>query len=103
MNIKQIIMSEIDKLSVEDLSEINQYCCQVMKDKRRRASMIAKSSFSSGDTVAFGEIGARGKMSRKIGTIKKIKRTRAEVRVVANGNTVKVYLLIRDMEEDKTQ
>ena len=93
MTRQQIILSELGKLDEQALVQINSACCDHLREIRRKASLKAKSMFSVGDTVGFGEAGARGKMSFKIGELTAIKRTKARVRVGVTIWTVPLNML----------
>jgi hypothetical protein len=75
------ILSQLHSLSEADLLAINSSVIRQLKHVRRLKSMNARSEFSVGDKVGFGEHGGRGKRAYKEGTLHAIKRTRAEVKV----------------------
>jgi len=75
------ILEQLRGLSESDLLAINSSVVRELKHVRRLKSMNARSQFSVGDKVGFGEHGGRGKRAYKEGTLHAIKRTRAEVKV----------------------
>jgi len=75
------ILSQLHSLDEDDLLAINSSVIRQLKHVRKQKSVSARSQFSVGDLVGFGEHGGRGKRAYKRGTIHAIKRTRAQVRV----------------------
>ena len=75
------ILEQLRGLSESDLLAINSSVVRELKHVRRLKSMNARSQFSVGDLVGFGQHGGRGKRAYKRGTVHAIKRTRAQVRV----------------------
>jgi hypothetical protein len=68
-------------LTLEELLELNEFLVGQIKHTRKQKNIKARSNFSVGDRVGFGERGSRGKRSYKEGSLHAIKRTRAQVRV----------------------
>ena len=87
------IISSISTLNEQQLELINSAVVDQLKAVRRRKASIARHIFSVGDNVKFGEAGARGKRSLKIGKLTRIKRTRAEVLVENTTWTVPLSML----------
>ena len=87
------ILSQLHSLDEADLLTINSSVIRQLKHVRRLKSMNARSEFSVGDKVGFGERGGRGKRAYKEGTLHAIKRTRAEVKVGGMTWTVPLNML----------
>ena len=68
-------------LTLVEMTELNEFLIGRIKHARKQKNIRARSNFSVGDSVGFGDRGARGKRSYKEGTLYAIKRTRAQVQV----------------------
>lgn len=75
------MISQLHGMSETDLLTLNASVVRHLKYARKRKNILARSHFSVGDIVGFGEHGARGKRSYKEGEVHSIKRTRAQIRV----------------------
>ena len=80
MNTNDII-SSLSSLNEQELVKINSILIDHLRLVRHRKTLRARSEFSTGDSVSFGDAHARGKRSLKTGEIVSIKRTRAVVLV----------------------
>lgn len=87
------LYEKLSSLNEQELQQLNSAICRELKHKRRVKSALAKDLFNIGDTVGFGEIGARGKRGYKEGEIIAIKRTRAQVKVGVMTWTVPLNML----------
>lgn len=87
------IISQLHGLSESDLHTINAQVIDHIKLARKRKSVMARSNFSVGDMVGFGDRGARGKRSYKEGKVLRVMRTRAKVHVDGTVWTVPLNML----------
>ena len=87
------LYGKLGSLSEQELQQLNRAVIHELKHKRRAKSALAKSMFSAGDRVGFGDLYANGKRSYKEGDVVAIKRTRAQVRVAGITWTVPLNML----------
>ncbi len=88
------LLSQLDGMSESDLLTLNASVIRHLKYARKRKNILARTSFSVGDLVGFGEHGARGKRAYKEGTVHAVKRTRAQVKVDGVQWTVPLSMLV---------
>ena len=84
-------MINISNLSENELIELNSRVVKAIKAKRRLASTLVASSLCIGDNVTF--TGRRGQPMR--GTVTKIMRVKAKVKVGMSTWTVPMNMLTR--------
>ena len=87
------IIGKLGGLSEADLVQLNSVVIHELKHRRKARALNARSQFSVGDQVGFGDPNARGKRSYKEGKLVRIKRTRAEVLVEHTTWTVPLNML----------
>ena len=87
------MVSGLGSLDVADLVRLNDALVHELKHKRRQQNRAARNLFRKGDRVSFGDPSANGKRSYKEGTIRAIKRTRAQVQVQNTLWTVPLNML----------
>jgi hypothetical protein len=88
------LLSQLHGMSESDLLTLNASVVRHLKYARKRNNIIARTSFSVGDLVGFGEHGGRGKRAYKEGTVHAVKRTRAQVKVNGVQWTVPLSMLV---------
>ena len=88
------LLSQLHGMSESDLLTLNASVISHLKLARKRKNLQARTSFSAGDRVGFGEHGARGKRAYKEGTVHAVKRTRAQVKVDGVQWTVPLSMLV---------
>jgi len=87
------MISQLHGMSETDLLTLNASVVRHLKYARKRENILARDNFSVGDTVGFGDRGARGKRAYKEGELVAVKRTRAQVRVGTTTWTVPLAML----------